>query len=98
MPHGPRTRHPSDWLAEFEAAARRPWNSAEYAFIKTYKPSWMTRPIVPLTRWKTIAAGVRRIFRTGWGMAARKTVRSRRFALSQQSATAFCTVGSLKAA
>jgi hypothetical protein len=34
-----RAKIPADWLAEFEAAARRPlplrW---KYAFIKTYKP------------------------------------------------------------
>jgi hypothetical protein len=29
----------SEWLAEFEAAARRPLNErVRYAFIKTYKP------------------------------------------------------------
>lgn len=34
-----RSKIPSEWLAEFDAAARRPlalrW---KYAFIKTYKP------------------------------------------------------------
>ena len=30
---------PKDWLAEFEAAARRPLEQRmKYAFIKTYKP------------------------------------------------------------
>jgi hypothetical protein len=30
---------PSEWLAEFEAAARRPLDErVRYAFIKTYKP------------------------------------------------------------
>jgi hypothetical protein len=30
---------PSDWLAEFEAAARRPLKQRlRYAFIRTYKP------------------------------------------------------------
>lgn len=30
---------PSEWLAEFEAAARRPLEQRmKYAFIKTYKP------------------------------------------------------------
>jgi hypothetical protein len=30
---------PADWLAEFEAAARRPLRTRfRYAFIKTYKP------------------------------------------------------------
>jgi hypothetical protein len=30
---------PADWLAEFEAAARRPLEQRmRYAFIKTYKP------------------------------------------------------------
>jgi hypothetical protein len=30
---------PSDWLEEFEAAARRPLSQRlRYAFIKTYKP------------------------------------------------------------
>jgi len=30
---------PADWLAEFEAAARRPLaQRMKYAFIKTYKP------------------------------------------------------------
>jgi hypothetical protein len=30
---------PSDWLAEFEAAAKRPLETRmKYAFIKTYKP------------------------------------------------------------
>lgn len=30
---------PADWLAEFEAAARRPLpQRMRYAFIKTYKP------------------------------------------------------------
>ena len=30
---------PADWLAEFEAAARRPLRQRfKYAFIKTYKP------------------------------------------------------------
>lgn len=30
---------PADWLAEFEAAARRPLKTRmRYAFIKTYKP------------------------------------------------------------
>jgi hypothetical protein len=32
-------RIPADWLAEFEAAARRPLaQRMRYAFIKTYKP------------------------------------------------------------
>ena len=32
-------RIPADWLAEFEAAARRPLEQRlRYAFIKTYKP------------------------------------------------------------
>ncbi len=30
---------PADWLAEFEAAARRPLEQRmKYAFIKTYRP------------------------------------------------------------
>ena len=30
---------PADWLAEFEAAARRPLaNRFRYAFVRTYKP------------------------------------------------------------
>ena len=33
------TRIPAEWLAEFEAAARRPLEQRmRYAFIKTYKP------------------------------------------------------------
>jgi hypothetical protein len=33
------TTIPADWLAEFEAAARRPLRERfKYAFIKTYKP------------------------------------------------------------
>lgn len=33
------TNIPPDWLAEFEAAARRPLAERwKYAFIKTYKP------------------------------------------------------------
>ncbi|MBA3481924.1 MAG: hypothetical protein H0T51_08930 [Pirellulales bacterium] len=33
------TSIPPDWLAEFEAAARRPLKQRfRYAFIKTYKP------------------------------------------------------------
>jgi hypothetical protein len=39
MPDEPKPNIRPDWLAEFEAAARRPlplrW---KYAFIKTYKP------------------------------------------------------------
>lgn len=32
-------RIPADWLAEFEAAARRPLEQRmRYAFIRTYKP------------------------------------------------------------
>lgn len=41
MPDSPRDRPPIDpqWLAEFEAAARRPLAlRMRYAFIKTYKP------------------------------------------------------------
>ena len=35
----PVDRIPADWLAEFEAAARRPLATRfRYAFIKTYKP------------------------------------------------------------
>ena len=34
-----RSEIPSDWLAEFEAAARRPLATRfRYAFIRTYKP------------------------------------------------------------
>jgi hypothetical protein len=33
------TEIPADWLAEFEAAARRPLETRfRYAFIRTYKP------------------------------------------------------------
>jgi hypothetical protein len=36
---GPATEIPAEWLAEFEAAARRPLPlRMKYAFIKTYKP------------------------------------------------------------
>jgi hypothetical protein len=36
---GPATEIPAEWLAEFEAAARRPLPlRIKYAFIKTYKP------------------------------------------------------------
>jgi len=35
----PKPPIPSDWLAEFEAAARRPLETRfRYAFIHTYKP------------------------------------------------------------
>ena len=35
----PNTAIPSDWLAEFEAAARRSLETRfRYAFIRTYKP------------------------------------------------------------
>lgn len=35
----PKADVPPDWLAEFEAAARRPLEQRfRYAFIKTYKP------------------------------------------------------------
>ena len=34
-----QARIPADWLAEFEAAARRPLETRfRYAFIRTYKP------------------------------------------------------------
>jgi hypothetical protein len=34
-----RPRIPAEWLAEFEAAARRPLETRfRYAFIRTYKP------------------------------------------------------------
>ena len=34
-----RTKIPPDWLAEFEAAAKRPLSvRLNYSFIKTYKP------------------------------------------------------------
>jgi hypothetical protein len=34
-----KTPIPAEWLAEFEAAARRPLKERlKYAFIKTYKP------------------------------------------------------------
>jgi len=36
---GKKQEIPPEWLAEFEAAARRPLNErVRYAFIKTYKP------------------------------------------------------------
>lgn len=36
---GERADIPAEWLAEFEAAARRPLEQRfRYAFIKTYKP------------------------------------------------------------
>lgn len=36
---GPERNIPPDWLAEFEAAARRPLaNRFRYAFVRTYKP------------------------------------------------------------
>ena len=39
MSESPKTEIPADWLAEFEAAARRPLKQRlRYAFIKTYKP------------------------------------------------------------
>jgi len=39
MPSPPPTEIPADWLAEFEAAARRPLaQRMRYAFIRTYKP------------------------------------------------------------
>jgi hypothetical protein len=35
----PSSSIPADWLAEFEAAARRPLRTRlRYAFVKTYKP------------------------------------------------------------
>ena len=38
-PSADLSRIPADWLAEFEAAARRPLElRMRYAFIKTYKP------------------------------------------------------------
>ena len=38
-PTGPDAAIPPDWLAEFEAAARRPLETRfRYAFIHTYKP------------------------------------------------------------
>lgn len=37
--HSEATSIPAEWLAEFEAAARRPLATRmRYAFIKTYKP------------------------------------------------------------
>jgi hypothetical protein len=37
--HGPTLGIPAEWLAEFEAAARRPLRTRfRYSFIKTYKP------------------------------------------------------------
>ena len=39
MSESPKSEIPADWLAEFEAAARRPLKQRlRYAFIKTYKP------------------------------------------------------------
>ncbi len=39
MSQSPKAEIPADWLAEFEAAARRPLKQRlRYAFIKTYKP------------------------------------------------------------
>jgi len=39
MSESPKVEIPADWLAEFEAAARRPLKQRlRYAFIKTYKP------------------------------------------------------------
>jgi hypothetical protein len=38
-PRGGRGDIPADWLADFEAAARRPLaQRMRYSFIKTYKP------------------------------------------------------------
>ena len=38
-PRGSAHRIPADWLADFEAAARRPLELRwRYAFIRTYKP------------------------------------------------------------
>jgi hypothetical protein len=38
-PHDPAAAIPADWLADFEAAARRPLTIRfRYAFIHTYKP------------------------------------------------------------
>ena len=35
----PTSEIPAEWLAEFEAAARRPLEQRfEYGFVKTYKP------------------------------------------------------------
>jgi hypothetical protein len=39
MKEGDQPEIPAEWLAEFEAAARRPLATRlKYAFIKTYKP------------------------------------------------------------
>jgi catechol 2,3-dioxygenase-like lactoylglutathione lyase family enzyme len=39
MPESDQTKVPADWLAEFEAAARRPLElRIKYGFIKTYRP------------------------------------------------------------
>jgi len=43
----PRREIPADWLAEFEAAARRPLETRlRYAFIRTYKPVMDDAPFV----------------------------------------------------
>jgi hypothetical protein len=58
---------PAEWLAEFEAAARRPLEQRlRYAFVKTYKLSWTTRDFDRSTRWNSIGDGVRRTCRIGW--------------------------------
>ena len=44
---------PADWLAEFEAAARRPLATRmRYAFIKTYKP---VLDDAPYRSWETMS-------------------------------------------
>lgn len=63
----PEAAIPPEWLAEFEAAARRPLETRfRYAFIRTYKLVLDDAPSEPLTLLPTIGAGARRTCRTGW--------------------------------
>ena len=74
--HGSTTLDPhddsaSEWVAEFEAAARRPLETRfRYAFIKTYKPVLDDADYRASTRRPTIAPGARRTSPTGWAMGA----------------------------
>jgi hypothetical protein len=62
---------PAEWLAEFDAAARRPLvQRFKYAFIRTYKPVWTTPISVHSTRRLNTASGATTIFPLGSAMGA----------------------------
>ena len=67
----PETGTPAEWLAEFDAAARRSLETRfRYAFIIPTNLCSTTRRSAPLIRRRITAAGARKTCRTGWAMAA----------------------------